>query len=494
MSVTLAELAREIAQGLNWSNLIGGKPQPAISGETLGLVSPSDGEDFCFIPRSGLEDVEAAVDAAREAFEGGDWPHMTAIERGRILMRLSALVERHHMELTALESRDTGKPLHQAEADITIAARYFEFYGSAADKILGDTIPTLDGFTALTLREPHGVVGSIIPWNYPAQIGSRVIGSALAMGNCLVMKPSEEACLSILRIAELAAEAGVPDGVLNVVCGLGEEAGAALSSHPDIDYLTFTGSPEVGALVQRAAAVNHIGTTMELGGKSPQILFADADLDEALPLVTKAIIQNAGQTCSAGSRLLVQREIWDMVVVRLQEIFDALVTNRHDADADLGPLISRSQAERLETFMTMAHEMEIPVLAAGTIAEDAPEGGYYTVPILFGPVPTDCAMAQEEIFGPFLSMIPFADEEEAIRIANGTPFGLVAGVWTDDAKRAMRMARAIRAGQVFINSYGAGGGVELPFGGVKKSGHGREKGLAGLYEMSAVKTVIMNHG
>ena len=384
--------------------------------------------------------------------------------------------------------------MKQAQVDITMAARYFEFYGGAADKILGDTIPMLDGYTALTIREPHGVVGSIVPWNYPAQIAARVIGAALAMGNCVVMKPAENACLSVLRMAELALDADIPAGVLNVVTGLGEEAGNALASHPDLDFLTFTGSPEVGSLVQRAASANHIGTTLELGGKSPQILFADANLEDALPVVTNAIIQNAGQTCSAGSRLVVHESIREDMIGRVTEKFASMVADRHDADADLGPLISRTQAERVQSFMTLAEEMEIPVLAAGKIAEDAPNTGYYAAPVLFGPVPTTSALAQEEIFGPVLSLIPFRDDEEAVRIANGTPFGLVAGIWTSDAARSMRMARAIRAGQVFINGYGAGGGVELPFGGFKKSGHGREKGIAALHEMSAVKTVVINHG
>ena len=493
MSESLAERACTIAQGKRWSNLIGGEARPAQSEQMLDMICPSDGDVFCTIPRSGLEDVEAAISAARQTLEEGAWAGFSAAERGRCLARLGQLVEQNREELIALESRDTGKPLTQAKKDIEVAARYFEFYGGAADKIMGDTIPTLSGFTALTLREPHGVVGSIIPWNYPSQIAARVIGAALAMGNTLVIKPAEDACLSILRLAELAAEADLPPGVINVVTGLGEEAGAALASHAGIDYLTFTGSPEVGSQVQRAASINHIGTTLELGGKSPQIIFDDVDMDAALPVCLNAIIQNAGQTCSAASRLIVHHDIWEAMIEKLSNRFDALVADRHDRDRDLGPLISRDQAERLQTFMSLAQDLDIPVLAAGTIAEDAPLEGYYAAPVLFGPVPSTCALAQEEIFGPVLSMIPFRDEEEAVRIANGTPFGLVAGVWTRNMGRAMRLSRRIRSGQVYINSYGAGGGVELPFGGFRKSGHGREKGMAGLYEMSAVKTVIMKH-
>ncbi|MCT4655960.1 MAG: aldehyde dehydrogenase family protein [Cohaesibacter sp.] len=490
----LPNRARIVAQGRAWTNLIDGKFEPAASGRTLEMLCPSDGRPFCTIACSGPEDVNRAVDAARTAFEQSSWSKMTATERGRLLHRLSQLVMENFEELAALESRDTGKPLRQGEADITATARYFEYYAGAADKVHGETIPLPGGFTALTVREPYGVVASIIPWNYPAQIMGRVVGAALAMGNTLVIKPAEDACLSILRIAELAHDAGFPKGVLNVVTGLGEEAGALLSSHPDLDYMTFTGSPEVGTLIQRAAAGNHIGCTLELGGKSPQILFGDADLDAAMPVITNAIIQNAGQTCSAGSRLLVQQNLWDEVLERLKTRFEALIADRHDANADLGPLVTRNQAERVAGFMALAEDAGIPVLAAGTIAEDAPQGGYYAAPTLFGPVPSQSVLAQEEVFGPVLSMIAFSDEEDAIKLANGTPYGLVAGVWTGDAARSMRLARAVRAGQVYVNGYGAGGGVELPFGGFKKSGHGREKGFEGLYEFSATKTIVLNHG
>ncbi|MCV6576509.1 MAG: aldehyde dehydrogenase family protein [Cohaesibacter sp.] len=494
LSDNLANRARIIAQDRSWTNIIDGKFEAALSGHSLDMIEPSSGTPFCTIARSGLEDVNAAVSAACTAFEQGPWPRMPAAERGRHLLRLSFLILEHFEELAALESRDTGKPLRQAEADITATARYFEYYGGAADKVHGQTIPLPNGFTALTLHEPHGVVGSIIPWNYPAQIMGRVAGAALAMGNCLVIKPAEDACLSILRLAELALEAGIPAGVLNVITGTGEEAGALLSCHPGLDFITFTGSPEVGTLVQRAAAGNHIGCTLELGGKSPQILFEDADLNAAMPVITNAIIQNAGQTCSAGSRLLVHASQWDQVLETLRGHFEKLVANRHDANADLGPLVTGHQAERVAGFLDLADDANIPVLAAGTIADDAPQGGYYATPTLFGPVPADSALAQEEVFGPVLSMLPFKDEKEAIALANGTPYGLVAGIWTTDAARSMRLARAIRAGQVYINGYGAGGGIELPFGGFKKSGHGREKGFEALYEFSATKTIVMNHG
>ncbi len=486
--------SRTIAEGIAFMQLIGGKRVDALSGKRIDVVSPSDGKVFASIPASIGADVDAAVKSSRKAFDEGPWSHMPAVERGRLLTRLFELVNKNGEELAELESRDTGKPIRQGIADVAATKRYFEFYGGAGDKIHGDTIPFLDGYTALTLREPHGVVAGIIPWNYPLQILARVAGAALAMGNTLVVKPAEDASLTTIRIAELALEAGIPDGVFNVITGYGSEAGASLSAHPLVDYVTFTGSPGTGTAIQKAAAENNRGVTMELGGKSPQIVFADADIDKALPVLVNAIIQNGGQTCSAGSRILIEAPVYEEVATGLAERFAALVAGPHYADLDLGALINPVQKSRVSDFVNEAENTGIPVLARGSIDPAAPSGGSYYAPVLFGSVDPQSRLAREEVFGPVLSLFSFDGEEEAVRLANGTDFGLVAGVWTKDGARQHRVAKRVRAGQVYVNGYGAGGGIELPFGGFGKSGHGREKGFEALYDMSATKTIVFNHG
>ena len=471
---------------------IGGRWIAPLGKETLPLENPSTGELIGQIARGKAADIDAAIGAARTALEG-EWGKTPAAERGRILTRIGQKVLERVEDLARIEAMDVGKPLRQARADALALARYMEFYGGACDKVHGQTIPYLTGYTVYTLREPHGVTGHIIPWNYPMQIIGRSVGAALAMGNAAVLKPAEEACLTAIAFAAIADEAGLPKGALNVVPGLGDEAGAALAAHAGVNHISFTGSVGVGALVQAAAAKTVVPVTLELGGKSPQLVFADADLDAALPYLVNAGIQNAGQTCSAASRILVQRDIHDLLLDRLRQRYAALVSAPATADRDLGPLVSARQKQIVKGFLERLGGAAY-VAAEGTIATEAPAGGHYLPATLIAGLGPDNELAQQEIFGPVQVVIPFDDEADAIRIANGTAYGLVAGVWTANGGRQMRLARALKSGQVFINNYGAGGGVELPFGGVGRSGHGREKGFEALYGFSALKTVAALHG
>ncbi len=475
------------------SHFIGGEWVASSTGQTLPVLDPSTGLAFDEIARGTAADVDRAVAAARAALDG-PWGRMTATERGRILSKMSELILARHEELSLLEARDTGKPMSQARNDITVAARYCEYYGGAADKLHGEQIPYLNDFHVVVLHEPYGVTAHILPWNYPAQMFGRSVVPALAVGNATVLKPSEDACLTPLAFCRIAAEAGLPAGALNVVTGLGEEAGHALTHHGDINFISFTGSPEVGTMVQKAGAERTLKVVLELGGKSPQIVFDDANLERAATFVIKAITQNAGQTCSAGSRLMVQRGVHDRFVAMVVEKFKQSAAGTPAMDRDCGPLINAAQQRRVQGYVDRAVASGIPLLAQGVVAEGVPEGGFYMPPTLFGPVPRDHALACEEVFGPVLAIIPFDDEEDAVRLANATDFGLIAGIWTGDGARQIRMARRMKCGQVYLNCYGAGGGVELPFGGVKKSGHGREKGFMAMEEFCTVKTVVQYYG
>jgi aldehyde dehydrogenase (NAD+)/betaine-aldehyde dehydrogenase len=456
-------------------------------------IDPSTGDVLAEVTRGGAQEIEAAVASARQTLESR-WRATPPSERARTLRRISDLLRRDRDLLADLESRDTGKPLRQARTDADIAIRYFDFYASAVEVLYGNTIPVSSDVFVYTLREPHGVTGHIIPWNYPLQIGARTVAPALAAGNCCVLKPAEEAPLTAIHLGRIALEAGLPPGALNVVPGYGEEAGAALAAHPGIDHLAFTGSAEVGTLVSKAAADHVIPVTLELGGKSPNLVFADAELAAAMPVVVNSIIQNAGQTCSAGSRLLVDERVHDRVVHDLTGRFRQVGLGPGPADPDMGPLISAAQLDRVARYVEQG-KAEARVLIGGEPPDDPQlRGGFFFLPTVFDQVPPSAVIAQEEIFGPVVSVTTFRDPAEAAQLANSTSFGLVAAVWTQDVSTAHLMAREIQAGQVFVNTYGASGGPEMPFGGVKRSGHGREKGFEGLLEYTQVKTVAMKIG
>jgi len=474
--------------------IINGERVAASDGGTIDVFDPSTGEVFATVAKATRADVDRAVDTAQAAFEGKAWGGMLPAERGRIMQRIAHALRDQVEDIANLESRDNGKPLRQARTDVQVAARYFEFFAGIADKIMGHTIPLGPGYLDYTIREPIGVSAHIVPWNYPIQIGARGVAPALAAGCTIVLKPSSEAPMTALRLGEIALACGLPAGVLNVVPGTGSEAGVALASHPRINQLTFTGSVDVGIQVATLAAKNVVPVVMELGGKSPNIVFADADLDLAVQGVSTAIFQNAGQTCSAGSRLLVERKAHAALIDRLAARAKGMRVGPGVSDPDMGPIISRRQLETIEKYVTVGTAEGARVAAGGARPSDpALGGGFYFQPTLLENVSPDMRVAQEEIFGPVLAIIDFDDLDEAATIANRSDYGLVAGIWTRDINKAMTLASRIKSGQVYINTYGAGGGVELPFGGYKKSGYGREKGLESLASYTQVKNVCIKY-
>jgi acyl-CoA reductase-like NAD-dependent aldehyde dehydrogenase len=417
---------------------------------------------------------------------------MPAVERGRLLTRLFHLVEKNGDELAALESRDTGKPARQGKADVTATMRYYEFYGGAADKIHGDTLPFLEGYTALTLREPHGVVAGIIPWNYPLQILARVAGAALAMGNTLVVKPAEDASLTAIRMAELAREAGFPDGVFNVVTGYGDPAGQVLAEDPGVDMVAFTGSVRVGTKLGEIAARSVKRVGLELGGKGPQIVFADADLDAAADGIAYGVYHNAGQCCISGSRLLVEEGIRDALMERLVDISRKVTFGDPlNERTKIGAMISEAHAEKVHSYVEAGVAAGAELLLGGErVGRDA---GLYYAPTVFAGVTPDMSIAREEIFGPVLSTLTFKTADEAVAMANATEFGLSASVWSTNLETALQSIRRIRAGRCWINSV-IDGTPELPIGGYKKSGLGRELGRYGFDEYSQFKGVHVTLG
>jgi aldehyde dehydrogenase (NAD+) len=477
-----------VVSGLRADALIDG--QPVGGNGTFADLDPATGELLAEIARCGAEQIDQAVAAARQALR--DWSRRPPAERADVLQRIATLIRRERDELSRIESLDTGKPISQARTDVEISARYFDFYARAIESVYGDTIPLGSGLFVYTLHEPHGVTGHIIPWNYPAQMVGRTIAPALAAGNCCVLKPAEEAPLSTLLIGRLALEAGLPPGAFNVVPGLGEEAGAALAGHRGIDHLSFTGSTEVGRLVTKAAAENVVPATVELGGKSPNVVFADADLDRAVSTIVRSIIQNAGQTCSAGSRLLVEESVYADVRDRTAERLRGLRLGPGLDDPDLGPLITERQRSRVHDLVDQGRGQGKVLVGGRMPAAETLRRGFFFEPTLFDDVQADAPIAQEEIFGPVLVMLPFRDLDEAVVLANRTSYGLIAGVWTRDVARAHRLVNELEVGQVFVNTYGAGGGVELPFGGRKLSGYGREKGLEGLMGFMRTKTAAID--
>lgn len=465
---------------------IGGRRVPVA--DTYENIDPATGQSLGPVGRGAAEEVDQAVRAARAAHHA--WRVTTPEQRTRLLTRLADLIERDVETLALLESEDSGKPLGQARTDAAVCARYFRFYGHAIDAYYGITIPLGPDLHAYTRREPFGVTGHIVAWNYPMQLFGRAVAPALATGNCCVVKPADETPRTAVFLAGLAVEAGFPAGALNVVPGIGAEAGAALSAHPGIDHIGFVGSTPIGSVIAHAAADRVVPVVLELGGKSAQIVFPDADLKTASEFITKAILQNAGQTCSAGSRLLVHRSVHDELFDAVARRFAAVRIGPGWTDPDLGPLVSLTQQQRVRAFLDELTAGDIVI--GGSIPDDpALIGGAYFAPTLVDDVDPASPIAQQEVFGPVLVCNSFDTEEEALALANGTDYALLGAVWTRDLSRAHRMAADIQAGQVYINTYGAGGGVELPFGGFKKSGYGREKGYEALDVYTQTKTVVV---
>jgi aldehyde dehydrogenase (NAD+) len=471
--------------------LIGGRRLPARSGRYFETVDPANEQVIAHVAEADAADIDAAVASARAAFEG-EWGHMRAADRGNALLRLADLIRQHQDDLIELESLDSGKPVSAIKRqDLPAVLDTLTYYAGWADKIHGEVIPARPDALTYTVREPMGVVGAIIPWNFPLMIGMWKIAPALACGCTVVLKPAELTPLTALKIGELALAAGFPPGVLNVVPGFGKTAGAALVNHPDVDKITFTGSPAVGRQILQGAAGNLKRVTLELGGKSANIIFPDADLDAAVRAAGSGIFFNTGQVCSAGSRILVHKDIYDEVVERLVARARSLrVGDPRDTATAMGPLVSRAQMNRVLDYIEVGKREGAQLATGGTRLGDS---GFFVGPTVFAGVDHQMRISQEEIFGPVASVIRFNDDEDAIRIANGTQYSLAAGVWSSDIGRVHRFIRRLKAGTVWANTFGPTD-VRLPWGGSRDSGYGREHGEEAIANFTEPKAVWINIG